>query len=634
MLAERGDGASELPLPETVQGIIAARLDALPPEREAAAPGRRRHRQGVLARRARRARRARAGATSRSCCTRSSARSSCAASGARPSASESEYAFRHLLVRDVAYGADPARGRGEKHHERAAAWIESLGRLEDHAEMLAHHYLEALELVERAAGQEEPTSSSTRRALGARDAGDRARRAQRVPGRGAVLRGGARALAAGRRASDPSCSSPTRGAASTTPLSTRAVLDGGDRDGLPPARRRSRRRPRPRRMARRRLAEPRRPRPRRSSISSAPVELRRRARGPRLRRRSCSQELARVLMMAEDLERVDRASARESLELAEELGLERRACPQPRYARRLRGSSPGDRRRPRGSRARRCAIGAAVQLARGGSALANLDLDVRPAWRTGKGMARCTSARRSLAKRLGSGRLHPLAGGRARHPLLLGGPLGRGAGDGGQVHPRDRGGLEPLHGGHLPSSPRRDLARAGSDPRPRWRTRMRATELSRAAKDPQIAQPVAGVRGSCAHWPLGDRGGANALADELRRGVALRSASVSRTSRADARLGLQATSPAADELRRGARPGAGHDAVARGGATRDLGRSRGSGGRLRRDRLGAGRGLRAAAAAGDARSRRRPGRGRPAAEARAPRVRASWTAAEAASASA
>ncbi len=49
MLGERGDG-DELPLPETVQGIIAARLDGLSGAGEVAAAGRIGGRQGVLAR--------------------------------------------------------------------------------------------------------------------------------------------------------------------------------------------------------------------------------------------------------------------------------------------------------------------------------------------------------------------------------------------------------------------------------------------------------------------------------------------------------------------------------------------------------------------------------------------------------
>src|SRR5207342_2904083 len=52
-------------------------------------------------------------------------------------AGEGEYAFRHILVRDVAYGQIPRARRAEL-HERAAAWLESLAadRTEDRAEML------------------------------------------------------------------------------------------------------------------------------------------------------------------------------------------------------------------------------------------------------------------------------------------------------------------------------------------------------------------------------------------------------------------------------------------------------------------------------------------------------------------
>src|SRR5204863_2139503 len=52
---------------------------------------------------------------------------------------ETQYAFLHLLLRDVAYGQIPRAGRVDK-HLRTARWLESLGRLEDHAEMLAYHY--------------------------------------------------------------------------------------------------------------------------------------------------------------------------------------------------------------------------------------------------------------------------------------------------------------------------------------------------------------------------------------------------------------------------------------------------------------------------------------------------------------
>ena len=84
---------------------------------------------------------------------------------------ETEYAFRHLLVRDVAYGQIPRAERGEK-HRLAAEWIEGLGRPEDHAEMVAHHYLAALELS-RAAGLD-VTSLAAEAHDSLREAGDRA----------------------------------------------------------------------------------------------------------------------------------------------------------------------------------------------------------------------------------------------------------------------------------------------------------------------------------------------------------------------------------------------------------------------------------------------------------------------------
>jgi len=65
---------------------------------------------------------------------------------------EAEFAFSHLLIRDVAYGQIPRAARAGK-HRAAAAWIEGLagGSLAPHAELLAHHYSRALELS-RAAG--------------------------------------------------------------------------------------------------------------------------------------------------------------------------------------------------------------------------------------------------------------------------------------------------------------------------------------------------------------------------------------------------------------------------------------------------------------------------------------------------
>jgi class 3 adenylate cyclase/tetratricopeptide (TPR) repeat protein len=155
LYTERGS-ADDLPLPETVQGLIAARLDGLSPEEkrivhDASVYGKifwagavdadadalhSLDRKGIL----RRERRSAVGG-------------------------ETQYAFRHVLVRDVAYGQIPRAARGEK-HIGAADWIESLGRADDHAELVAHHLAAAAELA---------VDVADRARIWFRRAGDRAR---------------------------------------------------------------------------------------------------------------------------------------------------------------------------------------------------------------------------------------------------------------------------------------------------------------------------------------------------------------------------------------------------------------------------------------------------------------------------
>jgi len=65
---------------------------------------------------------------------------------------ESEYSFLHVLVRDVAYGQIP-RGSRSKMHLAVASWIREVAgeRISDLAELFAHHATEALALA-RATG--------------------------------------------------------------------------------------------------------------------------------------------------------------------------------------------------------------------------------------------------------------------------------------------------------------------------------------------------------------------------------------------------------------------------------------------------------------------------------------------------
>ena len=91
-------------------------------------------------------------------------------------------------------GRSPARAAPRS--TRVAEWIESYGRSEEQAELLAHHYLEALEYA-KAAGQA-AADLAERGRLALRDAGARALDLAALGTAAAVLRGRARALAGGR----------------------------------------------------------------------------------------------------------------------------------------------------------------------------------------------------------------------------------------------------------------------------------------------------------------------------------------------------------------------------------------------------------------------------------------------------
>jgi class 3 adenylate cyclase/tetratricopeptide (TPR) repeat protein len=182
MLADRGflrrtgrtwrREAGQVPLPETVQGIIAARLDALSPGDKALLAD-----AAVLG-------------------TVSWLGALATLGGTQPSsiqprlrllehreflreephsavAGERQYSFRHVLVRDVAYAQLP-RGQRADRHRRAAEWIEALSpdRAEDRAELLAHHYLAAVAYTR--ADRQDTTELAERAQLACANAGDRA----------------------------------------------------------------------------------------------------------------------------------------------------------------------------------------------------------------------------------------------------------------------------------------------------------------------------------------------------------------------------------------------------------------------------------------------------------------------------
>ena len=167
MHAERG-ATADLPVPESVQGIIAARLDLLAPEektllQDASVLGKVFWLGGVADGRSRAAIEEQLHVLERKGFVQRATRSSVG--------DEAEYSFRHLLVREVAYGQIPRAARAVK-HQAAAEWIEALGRSADHAETLAHHYSTALELARASGLPTEHLAERGRHVL--REAGDRA----------------------------------------------------------------------------------------------------------------------------------------------------------------------------------------------------------------------------------------------------------------------------------------------------------------------------------------------------------------------------------------------------------------------------------------------------------------------------
>jgi class 3 adenylate cyclase/tetratricopeptide (TPR) repeat protein len=168
MLGERGTTAA---LPESVQALIASRLDALPKAekgllQEAAVHGKVFWVGGVAS----------AGGIPAAEVDRHlralERKDFVRRERASTVAGDTKYSFQHVLLRDVAYGQIPRRERAQK-HRRAGDWLEGLGRPDDHAELLAHHYQQALELA-RAAGVEDDPGLVQQARAALRAAGERA----------------------------------------------------------------------------------------------------------------------------------------------------------------------------------------------------------------------------------------------------------------------------------------------------------------------------------------------------------------------------------------------------------------------------------------------------------------------------
>jgi class 3 adenylate cyclase/tetratricopeptide (TPR) repeat protein len=151
----------EIPIPDTVHAIIGARLDTLPPETKAILQD-----ASILGRVFWAGAVARLGARNVDE-VRQRLREVARLELIRPVRASSvsddeEYAFWHLLVRDVAYAQMPRAARAER-HLAAAEWIEDVSgdRLADRSELVAYHYGQALDLGT------EPSPNLLRRTVGA-----------------------------------------------------------------------------------------------------------------------------------------------------------------------------------------------------------------------------------------------------------------------------------------------------------------------------------------------------------------------------------------------------------------------------------------------------------------------------------
>lgn len=170
----RVTGALDVSLPDSVQALIAARLDTVPAERKAllqdAAVVGKVFWSGAVATMG-----ALAEESARTQLHDLARREIVRPARVSSVKDQMEYAFWHVLVRDVAYGQIPRGSRAQK-HRAAAEWIEQTAgdRVADQAELLAYHYEQALELA-RASGQNDVVYLEQRTRHFFELAGDRAR---------------------------------------------------------------------------------------------------------------------------------------------------------------------------------------------------------------------------------------------------------------------------------------------------------------------------------------------------------------------------------------------------------------------------------------------------------------------------
>jgi tetratricopeptide (TPR) repeat protein len=146
LLTQHGDPAqaSHLPLPESVQAVIAARLDTLAAEHksllQAAAVFGKVFWSGALA-----AMEGLDGEEVRRSLAELERKELIRAARLSAVEDDAEHSFWHVLIRDVAYAQLPRTSRSRR-HRAAAEWIQDLAgdRVADRAELIAYHFTQAL----------------------------------------------------------------------------------------------------------------------------------------------------------------------------------------------------------------------------------------------------------------------------------------------------------------------------------------------------------------------------------------------------------------------------------------------------------------------------------------------------------
>jgi class 3 adenylate cyclase/tetratricopeptide (TPR) repeat protein len=164
---EATKGATASIIPDTIHGVLAARIDALPEEekrvlQEAAVLGRVFWEEPVA--------RALGNGGASDALLGLERRGLVFARPTSSIAGQVEFMFKHALVRDVAY-ASLTKSRRARAHAEHAAWIEELAgeRLDEFAELVAHHYASAVagEDADLAWAQEAEREAARTKAFGA-----------------------------------------------------------------------------------------------------------------------------------------------------------------------------------------------------------------------------------------------------------------------------------------------------------------------------------------------------------------------------------------------------------------------------------------------------------------------------------